>query len=286
MANKNAEPNPVQDAEATGRIQELLERGRSVGIAIDSNYYINGSGGTLDIAFRDKLASGNGRFLHLVPSIWEREIKRHIRSRIENAKEKVRNVSERDISDLYNADAMSAIKALKAATNAVDSAKTTDSLWTEFVVETHATVVHPAADSATTVLDWYFDQRPPFETSGDKKHEFPDAFALHSLSRFAEDNNLHVVVVITKDRGAYEHCTGTEKLLAFRDVRSALGAFDAKDLIEQRRQLSIEASEAMDEERLAKLMERLIERINRPYEHRRQPWSAVTNLASHKIHES
>jgi hypothetical protein len=126
------------------------------------------------------------------------------------------------------------------------------------------------------VLDWYFDQRLPFEGAGDKKHEFPDAFALHSLSRFAEDNNLHVVVVITKDSGAYGHCMKADKLLAFRDVQSALGAFDAKDLIERRRQLSAEASKAMDEELLAKLKERLVAHINRPYEHRQQPWAAVT----------
>lgn len=149
-------------------------------------------------------------------------------------------------------------------------------IWDAYATETHAITVEPPPDSANKVLDWYFSQRLPFEGSGDKKHEFPDAFALHALEAYATSNNLTIVVVVTKDSGAYGHCVETEKLLPFRDVQSALGAFDAKDLIERRRQLSEQASALMAGARLERLVRRLVKHVNMPYEHRQQPWPAVT----------
>lgn len=276
MGSKGVENSPIQDADATRRVQELLERGHALGIAIDSNYYITGGGGTLDVSFRAKLAGWRGRFSHLIPSIWEREIKRHLRTRIERAREKALSMSERDIYILKSAEAHSGLKAFRVAVEAVDVAETANTLWEEFIVETHAIKVDPPPNSATEVLDWYFSQHLPFEGAGDKKHEFPDAFALHSLSAFAASNGLQVVVVITKDSGAYGHCANTERLLAFHDVQSALGAFDAKALIDRRRQLSEEASKTMRGDRLERLVGRLVKYINRPYEHEQQSWPAIT----------
>lgn len=270
----------TQDADATRRVQELLERGCMLGVAIDANCYITQGGGNLNVSFRPRLVSGNKSFRHLIPSVWEREIKRHIRSRVEDAKEKALNLSGRDISILDSPAALSAIKALQIAVEAVDAAQIVDSLWAQFVAETHATIVDPPPDSATTVLAWYFGKLLPFEGAGDKKNEFPDAFALHSLSQFASDNKLHIVVVVTKDSGAYGHCKKVEKLLAFRDIQTALSAFDTKELIEQRRYLSAKVCRAMDEKHLAKLIERLIGHINQLHEHRPQPWGAITKPGS------
>lgn len=266
----------VQDAEATRRVQELLERGQALGIAIDSNYYITRGGGSLEVPFRAKLAEWRGRFIHLTPSIWVREIKRHLRTRIENAKEKVLNVSERDIQILQSEDIRTRLIKLRADVNAINSTATADGLWDAYAAETHAITVEPPPDSANKVLEWYFNQRLPFEGAGDKKYEFPDAFALHALDAYAMSNGLTVVVVVTKDSGAYGHCAKAEKLLAFRDIQSALGAFDAKELIERRRQLSEQASAMMIGDRLDGLVSRLVKYINRPYEHRQQAWPAIT----------
>lgn len=273
---RSPDQGSTQDAEATRRVQELLEQGHTLGIAIDSNYYITKGGGTLDVLFRAKLGEYNGRFIHLTASIWAREIKRHLKTRIENSKEKVLNVSERDIQIFQSQDIRSKLKELRAAVEAINAAETADTLWDRFSAETHAIIVEPPPDSANRVLDWYFTQRLPFEGAGDKKHEFPDAFALHALEAYATTNGLTIVVVVTKDSGAFGHCAKTEKLLPFRDVQSALGAFDAKDLIERRRQLSEQASAQMVGTRLDRLVNRLVTYVNRPYEHRQQPWPAVT----------
>lgn len=276
MANNSEDSNSSQDAKATRDVQELLEQGRKLGLAIDTNFYINTGRGTLDVPFRPKLVSGKGRFQHLVPHIWEREIKKHLRSRIETAQNKALSLSERDVSPLRSQEVTSAVKALRTVAEKVNVTETTNFLWDQFAAETNATVVSLPVDSATTVLDWYFNHHLPFEESGSKKNEFPDAFALHSLSKFAEDNDLHAVVVATKDIGAYGHCIKAKKLLAFRDVQSALGAFEAKDMIEQRRELSVDASRALHGERLHMLMDRLVRFINRPYSHAQQPWPAIT----------
>ncbi|MBN9696855.1 MAG: DUF4935 domain-containing protein [Zoogloea sp.] len=276
MANNSEHSNSSQDAQATRDVQELLEQGRKLGLAIDTNFYINTGRGTLDVPFRLKLVNGNGHFLHLIPHVWEREIKKHLRSRLEIAKGKALSLSERDVSPLRSQEVTSAVKALRTVAAEVDVTETINSLWDQFASETNAVVVSLPNDSAATVLDWYFESHLPFEESGSKKNEFPDAFALHSLSKFAEDNDLHVVVVATKDIGAYGHCIKAEKLLAFRDVQSALGAFDAKEMIEQRRELSVAASRDLHGERLQKLMDRLVRFINRPYSHAQQPWPAIT----------
>lgn len=51
------------------------------------------------------------------------------------------------------------------------------------------------------ILDRYFATKPPFEGSGEKKSEFPDAISLAGLSRWAQDRNT-VVYVVTGDKGA------------------------------------------------------------------------------------
>lgn len=276
MAGNSSNNQSPSDAQATRKVQEFLEQGCQIGFAIDSNFFITKGGGTLDVSFRSKIASWEGKIIHLAPTVWEREIKRHLRNRIESTKERVFNVSEKDVSLLGSSVAVKALCDLRAQVGAVSAKNLANSLWASFVLETHAISVAVPDDGATAVLDWYFEQRLPFEGAGDKKHEFPDAFALHALESYAKENGIKVVVVVTKDSGAYGHCASTERLIAFRDIQSALGSFEVRELIDRRRIISQKLTILMQGARLRELMERLVNTINRPYEHQQQPWVAMT----------
>lgn len=84
-----------------------------------------------------------------------------------------------------------------------------------------------AWDAGPQVLGAYFASRDPFEATGAKKSEFPDAFALATLEHWAKENSAKVLVV-TRDAGclraceASEHLVGSDSLTdAFVKLRSA-----------------------------------------------------------------
>ena len=74
------------------------------------------------------------------------------------------------------------------------------------------------------LVDAYFGAFPPFEPSGPKKNEFPDALALHTLEAWATKNST-IVLVVTKDNGWKSFCNNSDRLIALDDLSLALKAF-------------------------------------------------------------
>lgn len=64
----------------------------------------------------------------------------------------------------------------------------------DFLDETGYETVPTAELLAGSVLDRYFEGRPPFG-SGEKKHEFPDAFALAALESWCSRTELDIYIV-------------------------------------------------------------------------------------------
>jgi PIN domain len=71
------------------------------------------------------------------------------------------------------------------------------------------------------ITDRYFTRQPPFEETGNKKMEFPDAIALTSLEKWAELNDYHVLVV-TRDGGWRKFCKSSGRLRHQDDLATAL----------------------------------------------------------------
>lgn len=71
------------------------------------------------------------------------------------------------------------------------------------------------------VLDDYFAARAPFEATGPKTKEFPDALALATLTAWAEKNRTRVLVV-TQDKGCLKACEGSEHLVGLAKLPDAL----------------------------------------------------------------
>jgi len=71
------------------------------------------------------------------------------------------------------------------------------------------------------LISSYFDQKAPFESTKDKKSEFPDAIALLSLGSWANQERTSILFV-TKDKGCTSYCETDGRLAAIDDLGAAL----------------------------------------------------------------
>ena len=78
------------------------------------------------------------------------------------------------------------------------------------------------------VLARYFEAKVPFEAKRDKKHEFPDAFALLSIEAWAKREKKAVVLVST-DGGWHAFAASSDELCCVASLDEALALFQARD---------------------------------------------------------
>ncbi|WP_313890553.1 PIN domain-containing protein [Aetokthonos hydrillicola] len=78
--------------------------------------------------------------------------------------------------------------------------------------------------AVSQLLEKYFQAKPPFAETGEKKNEFPDAIALMSLEVWAKKNTTKVLV-ISKDKGWEQYCNDCENLIFFNDLSNAFELF-------------------------------------------------------------
>lgn len=90
------------------------------------------------------------------------------------------------------------------------------------------------------LLTMYFSSIAPFELSGAKKSEFPDAFALLSIEKWAERNNIKVLAV-SKDKGWIDFANTSNHITVVKGLAEALTHFQphnfAESIIEDLREL-------------------------------------------------
>ena len=94
-----------------------------------------------------------------------------------------------------------------------------------WIERTGAVVLH-AGDHVTLdqVMLRYFGAQAPFAANGPKKHEFPDAVALLTLERWAEQQERKVLVV-SNDPDWVRYCATSPRLVVVRDLADALSGF-------------------------------------------------------------
>lgn len=74
------------------------------------------------------------------------------------------------------------------------------------------------------LLCGYFSAQPPFEGTGSKKSEFPDAIALQSLQNWSQHHNVNTLV-ISDDNGWVNFCSTAPNLICINDLATALSYF-------------------------------------------------------------
>ncbi|MBD8735337.1 PIN domain-containing protein [Sphingomonas sp. CFBP 13706] len=76
-------------------------------------------------------------------------------------------------------------------------------------------------DLAQRAIELYFTVAPPFERRDQKKHEFPDAFALLSLEALAERRR-RMILCVSADKGWSAFCDRSDALVCVDDLNTAL----------------------------------------------------------------
>lgn len=95
---------------------------------------------------------------------------------------------------------------------------------TAFLVSTGARSIPVDGASVNKLTQLYFDATPPFEKSGSKKSEFPDAIALMSLERWAEENNV-VLLAVSGDKGWSDFAETSKWIDVVDHLGSAISLF-------------------------------------------------------------
>ncbi|MBJ7441924.1 MAG: DUF4935 domain-containing protein [Sphingopyxis sp.] len=110
----------------------------------------------------------------------------------------------------------------KAAAAAMgDSRAVARQRLTTFVETCGAETIPAALCSTDDVLKLYFNSAQPFEASGTKKHEFPDAIALLSLEKWAADNQ-KTILAISADKGWAAYAETSDRIDVEADLAKAL----------------------------------------------------------------
>jgi hypothetical protein len=131
-----------------------------------------------------------------------------------------------------------------------------------FIKTTGAVVISAAGIDVDKLLSLYFEADPPFEGSGDKKAEFPDAIALLSLEKWAEEQEVQLLAV-SKDAGWLNFAKASSHIDGLENLADALTHFQphnsAKNIVDALRQQIVTGGKS---EILDTLSEFIIESTN------------------------
>ncbi len=141
----------------------------------------------------------------LLPVITEREWLKHFK---ENSDPKVKVFeAERKLS-LFgkNEKADEFLKSLQTLIDSYDYIREAERIFNEKTNQVGVIKIdYPQFESTLRdVFERYFRQEKPFGTNG-KTKEFPDAFVLASLEKYAKENNLDHIVVFSLDKDMIEY---------------------------------------------------------------------------------
>ncbi|MDD3029391.1 MAG: PIN domain-containing protein [Alphaproteobacteria bacterium] len=89
-----------------------------------------------------------------------------------------------------------------------------------FIDRTGATIIKGDGAKICDLVRMYFDVSPPFENNEKKRKEFPDAIALLSLEKWADENNKKILA-ITGDKGWTGYADKSKSIDAQIDLGSA-----------------------------------------------------------------
>ncbi|KQW45840.1 hypothetical protein ASD88_13235 [Pelomonas sp. Root662] len=156
---------------------------------------------------------------HLVPEVWRRELEAHTKDWAEGKLNEARHALQ--IGDwAMPAQAGAAAELRQHLSNDTGEAIATR-LLKDHYSRSRAVHLPTAWEAGPQVLSAYFESRFPFERTGDKKSEFPDAFALATLEQWARTKNRQVIVV-TEDEGCLSACDASSNLLGFKTLIEVL----------------------------------------------------------------
>jgi hypothetical protein len=162
----------------------------------------------------------------LVPEVWERELQGHFNEHIE--KQLTVRTSLAKAHEWADKQARELAEKLSENLHAETAEAIATRLLTEHFRAAKLVRLPTSWRSGPQVLDDYFAARAPFEASGPKTKEFPDALALATLREWAAKNRTRVLVV-TQDKGCLRACESSEHLVGIASLPDALNKLRTLD---------------------------------------------------------
>jgi PIN domain len=189
-------------------------------ITLDANVFIrnalNLEGGML--AQLQQFKEGSVEFV--LSEIVLRELAKHLKAHAQEARDALHAaIKKAGRNALLTAQAIEQANGIHAGAQApCEAAK---ARLGQFMDKSGCSIV--AADKADMkeLIKMYFDSAPPFEETGKKRKEFPDAIALLTLEAWAKENNKKILA-ISEDKGWDEFGTKSEWITVEKELPPAL----------------------------------------------------------------
>lgn len=173
-------------------------------------------GASLFKALLDRCQSGDIQLV--VPEITHREVKSRIQVSVLEAKRALATFKKK--GRVLRTLPQHPLHAIFADIDWAEMCRLIETQFDEFLKASAAEILPLEGDDVKTVFDDYFDQHPPFG-EGKKKHEFPDAFAVKSLIRYANEKS-RPVVIVSHDQDLESACDNSDHLIFCDSLRSVL----------------------------------------------------------------
>lgn len=127
-----------------------------------------------------------------------------------------------------------------------------------FLRETDATIISSRELPVGPLFDAYFEHRPPFAESGNKKAEFPDATSVAALIHWAEERR-EPIYVVSADSGVRDAAALSTFLLPADSLAVVLAMATASEAAATQRTSQAAAAQARYNAEIAKITQRIEE---------------------------
>lgn len=170
-----------------------------------------------------------GKIKVVLSDIVVRESKRHIAARVKEVCGIV-NTARNSALKVYNEHLISSIgmnEMFRIVESEDDIIAKEEKVFDDFFCAIDAEILGTDLIDINSVLSDYFGAKPPFEESGKKKSEFPDAFIAQQIrNRFGETET---VIIVSNDKGFIRACQESENCLFFNSLGALYNAISKED---------------------------------------------------------
>ena len=171
----------------------------------------------------------SGKIKVVLSDIVVQESKRHIAARVKEVCGIV-NIARNSALKVYNEHLISSIgmnEMFRIVESEDDIIAKEEKVFDDFLCAIDAEILGTDLIDINSVLSDYFGAKPPFEESGKKKSEFPDAFIAQQIrNRFGETET---VIIVSNDKGFIRACQESENCLFFNSLGALYNAISKED---------------------------------------------------------
>ena len=170
-----------------------------------------------------------GKIKVVLSDIVVRESKRHIADQVKKICGIMRKARAAALK-VYNEHLISSIgmnEMFRIVESEDDIIAKEEKVFDDFLCAIDAEILGTDLIDINSVLSDYFGAKPPFEESGKKKSEFPDAFIAQQIrNRFGETET---VIIVSNDKGFIRACQESENCLFFNSLGALYNAISKED---------------------------------------------------------